>query len=68
MLGWLTLPWALLLRRSRLMGKTRCVTRVERALDHPGGQRNCEVSRGRKEVVREHLRLEGKEGFMVEVM
>lgn len=50
------------------MGKTRRVRRVERALDHPGGQRNCEVSRGGKEGVREHLWLEGKEGFMVEAM
>lgn len=33
------------------MGKTRCVNRVERALDHPAGQRNYEVSKVGKEGV-----------------
>lgn len=30
-------------------GDDKCVNRVERALAHLGGQRKCEVSKGRRE-------------------
>lgn len=59
------------------MGKTRCVNRVERALDHLTGQRKSEVSRGEKERggreswgregVRKHFWLDKREGFVAEV-
>ena len=57
------------------MGKTRCLTRVERTLGHLGGQGKCEDSGGGRRQGelgggREggNIWLKGREGFLEDVM